>query len=176
MTTKTSPRTFAGIGKASATRLSDGLRQVVHLTIAGADDIPISINSDLYRNLRLALTRYGDPFQPVQIATRFLKLMVVSANVRIDPDYIWESVEPKIRAAMLERFSFNQRALGQDVVLSEVIGTIQSIEGVVYVDVDTLDDVQEDVTAETLVEISESAPTRTSASRLIPPRSTRDGS
>ena len=148
-------RTFAGVAKASAVRLSDGLRQVVHLTIAGADDAPISVNSDLYRNLRAALSRYGDPFQPIQIATRFLKLLVVSANVRIGPDYIWESVEPKIRAAVLERFSFKQRQLGQDVVLSEMIQTIQSVEGVVFVDVDTFDDVQEDITTEELVQVSQ---------------------
>jgi hypothetical protein len=147
-------RTFAGVAKASAVRLSDGLRNLVHLTIAGADDAPISVNSDLYANLRAALSRYGDPFQPIQIATRFLKLLVVSANVRIHPDYIWESVEPKIRAAVLERFSFKQRQLGQDVVLSEMIQTIQSIAGVVFVDVDIFDDVQEDITTEQLVQVS----------------------
>jgi len=147
-------RTFAGVAKASAVRLSDGLRNLVHLTIAGADDAPISVNSDLYGNLRAALSRYGDPFQPIQIATRFLKLLVVSANVRIHPDYIWESVEPKIRAAVLERFSFKQRQLGQDVVLSEMIQTIQSIAGVVFVDVDIFDDVQEDITTEQLVQVS----------------------
>ncbi|MEP6570459.1 MAG: putative baseplate assembly protein [Acidobacteriota bacterium] len=147
-------RTFAGVAKARAVRLSDGLRQLVHLTIAGADDSPISLNSDVYRNLRTALSRYGDPFQPIQIAVRFLKLLVVSANVRIDPDYIWESVEPKIRAAALDRFSFKKRELGQDVVLSEMIQTIQSIEGVVYVDVDTFDDVLQDITTEELVQVS----------------------
>jgi hypothetical protein len=147
-------RTFAGIAKASAARLSDGLREVVHLTIAGADDIPISANSDLYRNLRVALSKLGDPFQPVQIVNRFLKLLVISANVQIHPDYIWEAVEPKIRTALLDCFSFNQRQLGQDVVLSEVIGTIQSVDGVVYVDVDTLDDVPEDISAEELATVS----------------------
>lgn len=147
-------RTFAGVAKASAVRLSDGLRQLVHLTIAGADDAPILPNSDLYRNLRTALSRYGDPFQPIQIAARFLKLLVVSASVRIDPDYIWELVEPKIRAAVLERFSFKQRELGQDVVLSEMIQTIQSVAGVVFVDIDTFDDVPEDITTEELVQVS----------------------
>jgi predicted phage baseplate assembly protein len=147
-------RTFAGVAKASATRLSDGLRQLVHLTIAGADDAPISVNSDLFRNLRTALSRFGDPFQPIQIDIRFLKLLVVSANVRIHPDYIWESVEPKIRAAALDRFSFKNRELGQHVVLSEMIQTIQSVEGVVYVDVDTFDDVPENITTEELVQLS----------------------
>src|SRR5205823_12256314 len=44
-------RTFAGIGKASAAKLSDGAREVVHVTIAGANDIPIDPTSDLYQNL-----------------------------------------------------------------------------------------------------------------------------
>ncbi len=148
-------RTFAGVGKASATRLSDGRRQVVHLTIAGADDIPISYDSDLYRNLGEALKKYGDPYQPIQIATRFLKVLVTSARVRVHPDYLWESVEPKIRAAMLDRFSFDRRELGQDVVLSEVIGTIQAVEGVLYVDVDTLDSIQENIIASELLELAD---------------------
>jgi hypothetical protein len=45
-------------------------------------------------------------------------------------------VEPKIRAAMLDAFSFERRDLGQDVLLSEVISVIQAVEGVDYVDVD----------------------------------------
>jgi hypothetical protein len=57
-------RTFAGIGKAAAARLSDGRRQLVDVTIAGADDIPIDVNSDLYRNLVQALHQYGDPYLP----------------------------------------------------------------------------------------------------------------
>ena len=147
-------RTFAGIGKASAMRLSDGRREVVHLTIAGNEDIPISEDSDLFKNLRAALHRYGDPFQPLKIAHRFLKLLVISAQVRLDPDYIWESVEPKIREALLDRFSFRRRELGQDVVLSEVISTVQRVDGVLYVDVDTLASVEEDITASDLLQLS----------------------
>ena len=54
-------RTFAGVGKAFATRLSDGRRELVHVTIAGADDIPIDATSDLFRNLSQALRKFGDP-------------------------------------------------------------------------------------------------------------------
>ncbi|HSQ23345.1 MAG TPA: putative baseplate assembly protein, partial [Pyrinomonadaceae bacterium] len=57
-------RTFAGIGKAAAARLADGQSELVHVTIAGADDIPIEPTSDLYRNLVAALRQFGDPFQP----------------------------------------------------------------------------------------------------------------
>ncbi|MEM6435999.1 MAG: hypothetical protein AAF773_19420, partial [Cyanobacteria bacterium P01_D01_bin.115] len=63
-------RTYAGIAKADAQTLSKGRRQLIHLTIAGADNIPITQNSDLYRNLSRALKRFGDPYQPVQIDIR----------------------------------------------------------------------------------------------------------
>jgi predicted phage baseplate assembly protein len=129
-------RTFAGIGKASAAPLSDGSRQVVHITIAGADDIPIDGNSDLFRNLLRALHDFGDPHQAIQLAVRELMALVISAKVRIDPDYLWEKVVLKVRQALLEQFSFTNRELGQDAVLSEAISTMQKVEGVVYVDVD----------------------------------------
>jgi predicted phage baseplate assembly protein len=136
-------RTFGGIGKASAVRLSDGHRRLVHLTIAGVDDIPIDENSDLYRNLRQALHQFGDPFQAIKVDVRELLALVVSANVRVLPDYQWEKVEPRIRAALLSKFSFEQRELGQPVFLSEVISAMQQIAGVAYVDVDVLDSVSE---------------------------------
>jgi hypothetical protein len=45
-------------------------------------------------------------------------------------------VEAAIRAALLTAFSFDNRDLGQDVMLSEVIRTIQNMPGVVYVRID----------------------------------------
>jgi predicted phage baseplate assembly protein len=138
-------RTFAGVGKASAVRLSDGRRELVHVTIAGADDIPIAETSDLYKNLQLAFRQFnGDPFQPVNLAVRKLKLLVIVAKVRLLADYDWESVEPKIRQALLDTFSFARRQLGEDVVKSQVISTIQAVPGVAYVDLDVLDSVYED--------------------------------
>lgn len=136
-------RTFAGIGKSSASRQSDGRRQVVHLTIAGAEDIPIDVNSDLYHNLRRALSKYGDAYQPVQVVKRELLALIIVAKVSILADYLWESVEPKIRVALLEAFSFERRELGQSVFLSEIIGVMQRVEGVAYVDVDVLDGISE---------------------------------
>jgi predicted phage baseplate assembly protein len=136
-------RTFAGIGKASAGRLSDGFRQLVHVTIAGADDIPIEETSDLYRNLSKALHDFGDPYLPIQVEVRRLLLLVIQARVRVLPDYLWEKVEPNVRAALLEKFSFASRELGQDALLSEAISAIQSVEGVQFVDVDKFDGIGE---------------------------------
>ena len=136
-------RTFAGLGKASSAALSDGQRQIVHVTVAGADDIPIATSSDLYRNLNQALHESGDPFLPIQVVTRQLLLLILEANVRVLPDYLWAAVEPKVRAALLDTFSFNRRDLGQDALLSEVFRAIQSVEGVAYADVDVFDAVDE---------------------------------
>jgi hypothetical protein len=147
-------RTFAGIGKASASRLSDGRHQVVHVTIAGAEDIPIDVNSALYRNLTQALHDFGDPFEPIQVGIRKLKLLVVSAKVRVLPDYQFESVAPKLRNALLDTFGFDRRELGQSAFLSEVISTMQAIEGVGYVDVEKFDKVPEDITVEELTKLA----------------------
>jgi predicted phage baseplate assembly protein len=142
-------RTFAGIGKASAVKLSDGAREIIYVTIAGADDIPIDRNSDLYQNLLRALRSLGDPHLPVQVELREMLSLVISANVRVLPDYAWEFVEPKIRTALLETFSFEQRELAQDVTKSEVISVMQGVDGVAYVDLDLLAAISEsDVEAE----------------------------
>jgi predicted phage baseplate assembly protein len=134
-------RTFAGIGKADAKRFARG--PLVHLTVAGRDDAPIARDSDLYLNLLSALRSYGDPRQPIQVDMRELILMVVSARVRLLADYQWSVVEPQIRAALLNTFSFERRELGQDVVLSEVTSAIHRVDGVAYVDVETFGGVPE---------------------------------
>jgi hypothetical protein len=136
-------RTFAGIGKASSARLSDGRRQLVHVTIAGSDDIPIDPTSDLYHNLLIALRQLGDPDLPVQVETRELIVLVLSANVRLATDYQWEPVVTKIRAALLDSFGFQKRALGRPALLSEIISAIQDTEGVEYVDVDAFGGIPE---------------------------------
>lgn len=136
-------RRFAGVGKAAAVRLSDGRRELVHVTIAGADDIPVETTSDLYRNLYAALHRYGDPYLPIGLAVRERLALVVSAKVRIDPDYRWDLVEPKIRAAVLAAFSFDSVEPGQDLLLSDAILAVQQVPGVVYVDVDVFDSISE---------------------------------
>jgi hypothetical protein len=136
-------RTFAGIGKAQARKLSDGRRELVHLTIAGADDIPIDPDSDLYRNLLAALRRYGDPDLPIEVQMRELLVLVMAAKVRIAPDYQWEPVATAVRAALFDTFGFAKRSLGQPALLCEVIGCIQNVEGVAWVDVDAFGGIPE---------------------------------
>lgn len=128
-------RTFAGIGKSESATLTDGKRLWVHVTIAGAGDIPIDESSDLFRNLLEALRDFGDPNQPVVLQVRELFLLGVAMNVRILPDYEWEPVVGTLRTSMLTRFGFERQELAEPVYLSDVIATAQSTPGVQYVEV-----------------------------------------
>lgn len=141
-------RTFAGIGKAVGTRTSDGARSLVLLTIAGADDAPIYKDSDLYRNLLLALRELGDPDLPVLVEPRELRALVLSAGVALLPDYTWEPVAAAVRAQLLDVFGFARRALGQSVRLCEVIAAMQAVKGVAWVDVDVFTSIPEKTTTE----------------------------
>ena len=125
-------RSFGGVAKASAVKLGG---QVV-VTIAGAADAPIDPTSDLYRNLLQALQRYGDPGLPLRLAVRELLALKLSAKVGIDADLAWESVEPRVRAALLDRFGFERQDLARNIYLSEVVACIQGVRGVTWAQVD----------------------------------------
>lgn len=129
-------RAFAGIGKAAAVRLSDGVRSVVHVTIAGIDDAPIDPSSDLFLNLRRALCDLGDPLTPIVLAPRLALALMIEAGIRIHPDHRWERVVGETREALLDSFGFARRDLAQDVAASEVIAAMQAVTGVLYVDLD----------------------------------------
>jgi uncharacterized phage protein gp47/JayE len=147
-------RSYAGIGKASSAKLSNGRRQVVFVTIAGVEDIPILTTSDLYQNLVQSLQQFGDPHQPILVGVRSAKLLVIAAGIQVLPDYQFEDVEPNVRAALLSTFSFDQRNLGQTAFLSEAIGAVQAVAGVAFVNVTIFDSVADDVTATALASLS----------------------
>ncbi len=146
-------RKFAGIGKASSRRLSDGRKLLVHLTIAGNDDIAINPTTDLYQALQQALLGAGDPYQPLQIALRRLKVLVMSASVKILSDYAWETVAANLRTTLLALYSFDNRELGQSAFLSEAVSAMQAVGGVQYVNMQIFDSVAESVTAAELASL-----------------------
>jgi hypothetical protein len=140
-------RAYAGIGKAHAARMSDGRRQLVYVTIAGAGDIPIDPGSDLYGNLLLSLQTFGDPYLPVALGVRRVRLLVMSAAVGLLPDYAWDAVAPKVRAALLALFGFDARDLGRTAFLSEAVRAVHGVDGVAYVNFTTFDGVPENISA-----------------------------
>lgn len=159
-------RCFAGIGKALAKRVSDGRQQLVYITIAGVDDIPIDSTSDLYRNLLEALRDAGDADLPLRVDLRELKALVLSANIKLLPDYVWEPVVSAVRAQLLDAFGFANRALGQPARVCEVLAAIQGVVGVDYVDIDAFGAVPQTGAS--------SAPTRTAGAQAASGLITQD--
>ncbi|OYY68105.1 hypothetical protein [Sphingomonas sp. 28-63-12] len=128
-------RSFGGIGKASATRTRDGVAVVV----AGIDDAPIDRNADVFVNLNAALHQFGDAQVPIRLSVRERLSLIVQAGVQIDGDYLWEAVEPQVRAALLATFAFETQDLGAPAFLSHAYRAIQGVRGVVSVDIDVFD-------------------------------------
>ncbi len=145
-------RSRAGIGRATARELFDGRRRVLHVTVAGADDVPLD-GSDTLDALRGALTEYGDPGLPVRVDARELVLLLLDARVKVAPDHAWETVEPRLRQALLRRLGYEGRELGRPARLSEVLATAHSVPGVDYVDVDVFTGVPASATPEELTGI-----------------------
>ena len=140
-------RNYAGIGKANAVQISDGRQRLVYVTIAGVEDIPIGPTSDLYNSLTLSLQTYGDPSLPVRVGVRRVRLMVISASIGLQADYVWEDVAPQVTAALQALFAFDNRALGQPAFASEALLAAQQVEGVAFVNLSTFDSVPENITA-----------------------------
>lgn len=131
-------RSFSGIGKAQARMLWQRGQRLIHLTVAAVGGRPVDTVSALYKNLREAMDRLRDPFQALQVESFDPLRFQLGARVRVDPDFVTEAVLKRVQAVLSETFSAEARELGQSVFLSEVMAVIQRVEGVVYVDVESL--------------------------------------
>lgn len=132
-------RAFAGIGKAQATVLWNGERQIVHLTVGGADAQPIEPGATLLANLRTAIDLARHPDQEIRIdayrETRFslsLALVVAASHER-------EVVLAAVRDTLVEQYRFENRHFAQSVSASEIAALVQAIEGVEAVVLKSLD-------------------------------------
>ena len=56
----------------------------------------------------------------------------------IDSRYVIDRVLDSVRSTLFDRFNFERRTFGQAITAAEVIATIQSITGVIAVDLDAL--------------------------------------
>jgi hypothetical protein len=144
-------RAFAGIGKAHAVGLWRSGVQWVHLTVASEAPVPtedgtvtglsdhrVDAASPLGQHLQDAIERSKDPSLRIRVDTYQPVFFNVSANVLIDPRYVWVDVEAGIQTALTRAFAFESRAFGQALTAAEVIRIIQAVAGVVFVDLDAL--------------------------------------
>lgn len=141
-------RAYAGIAKALATWTWDGNRRGVFVTVAGpggADIVPDDIAL-----LTGALRAAGDPYVPLRVASYRRATFTTSFKLKVDPTRVRETVAAAAVATLRARFGFAQRSFGQPVALSDVIATIQVVDGVVAVDVDAFER-REPATASTAI-------------------------
>lgn len=129
-------RAFAGIDKAQATWMWNGEQRGVFLTVAGAAGA--AIESPLDENLVAAMRAAGDAAVPLALASYQPRLFRLKAKVRVREDYLPGKVLEEVERRLRARFSFEARAFGQPVALSEVIACVQQVAGVAAVDVDEL--------------------------------------
>jgi len=127
---------FAGIAKALATWTWGHDERGVFLTVAGQDGTSIDPAGKTYKNLLTALKNAGDPQVPLHLAPFRPAYFRLTAMLKIDRDHQTDVVSAAVVQALKDAFSFDARAFGQPVMLSEVIAVMQAVDGVIAVDID----------------------------------------
>lgn len=130
-------RAFAGIAKAAATWTWSGQTRGVFVTVAGAGGADLSETDRTYVNLLAAMRKAGDPHVSLRVQSYRKAFFRLSGTVMLEPDARQETVLPAVEQQLRAAFSFEARAFGQPVALSEVMAAIQSAPGVRAVDIDT---------------------------------------
>ena len=144
-------RAFAGIGKARAIALWRGGVEWIHLTVASEAAVPsqdgtvtalsdhrVDATSPTRQNLVGAIEQFKEPSLRIRVDTYQPVFFDLAAKVLADARYLRADVEAAITAALIDAFAFERRAFGQVVTRAEVVRVIQSVAGVVFVDVEAL--------------------------------------
>jgi predicted phage baseplate assembly protein len=131
-------RAFAGVAKAMATWTWDGKARRILITVAGPGGAQVGPGSVTFTNLVSALQKAGDPFVPVRVSSYRQRTFRFGANVKVDSDFETDKVLAAVEQSLRSAFSFEARSFGQAVYLSEVIEVVQSVAGVVAVEVTRL--------------------------------------
>jgi len=129
---------FAGIEKARADWVWAGETRLVYLTVAGAKGKAVAENSTTYKNLKKAVEGSGNERQPFDIGSYVSLSFYIKGKIRVDPQYIKETVITGVKTTLEEFYSFENRGLAQPVTKSEVLAVIQGVTGVEAVDLDEL--------------------------------------
>jgi predicted phage baseplate assembly protein len=123
-------RAFAGIGKAQATVLWNGERQLVHLTVGGADGTPIEPGDAIRDTLIAAVDRARHPNQEVRVESYIEQTFGLTIRIGVTPGYRPEDVQAAVYDALLETFSFSRRGFAQGVTGSEILAEVHRLPGV----------------------------------------------
>lgn len=129
-------RASAAIAKAAATWAWDGHRQVVCVTVAGPGGITLVPETPQYTNLLAAIIGAGDGTIPVALRSFVPRTFTVGATLAVDPALDPDAVVANAKAALQAAYGFGARDFMQPVFRSEVIETLQGVNGVVALTLD----------------------------------------
>jgi Baseplate J-like protein len=126
---------FAGIAKAFAIWIPNGVNRGVFLTVAAAGGAQLQAGNPTLAKLISALKTYGNPNVAIYAQSFFETLFTLKADIAYDPAYDSTVIQAAVLALLNETYSFEARTFGQGVSGDEIAALIQSVEGVVAVNV-----------------------------------------
>lgn len=126
-------RTYAGVGKASASALWTGRDHVVAVTIGSASGDPVPASDQLRRDLADAIAGVRAPLEPFRVVTFQPLFFSLAAQLAIDARLVPQIVLGAVRETLLDAFGFARRAFGQDVTAAEIVSAMHSVDGVMAV-------------------------------------------
>jgi uncharacterized phage protein gp47/JayE len=130
--------TFAGIAKADAIWIPSGPGRGVFVTVAGAGGSALPPGNPTLENLVAALHDYGNPLVPIHAASFLETLFGLHADLKYDPDHDMPAVKAAVLQSLYLSYSFQARGFGEGVSSDEIAALIQSVPGVVAVNVTKL--------------------------------------
>lgn len=142
-------RTYGGIAKAHSVWGRFGQNQGILLTIAGVNGAEVPDESELGRNFRASLERYRDPAVPFEVVNYQPRSFAVNAVLHTDERFDAENILGEATRFFETRYSFDSMQLGESVNSSDIISLLQSVAGVLGVDLDYLHFTENAATRET---------------------------
>lgn len=132
-------QSFVGIGKAKAMEVTTDEGNVVHITVSAQDGSEIDSRSELFKSFLRAVNNRRRPVDRILVDSFKLMTFRIEASLLIDRHYIPQKVIKQVEAILRHKFSFENRDFGQSVSASEVIASMQEVEGVISVSLDKLE-------------------------------------
>jgi predicted phage baseplate assembly protein len=122
---------YRGVGKALATQLFAGMRQVVCLTLADSQMNSPASTSDIVTGLSAELAKVAVPGRAVLIEGFVPIHPTLNMALAIDPSFRRKDIEEAVRKLLGECFGAAARPFARDLHRSEVLEAIQKVEGVI---------------------------------------------
>ena len=84
---------------------------------------------------RLSIAGASDPSQRFVAAAYAQRYFTLSAQIAVDPRYLFADVQADVLGTVLAAFGFDARDLGQSVTAAEIMALVHTVRGVVAVDI-----------------------------------------